>query len=229
MRTKMALAVLAASTLAAGNMSAFGGVLKSESTPATSEAQTEEASAAEDEAQTVSIETSEYYFGKINVPYADFYYGEINHVQPEALEDAAAGQYDAEDKVTAAVLTGNAVIPCVCGACFQCFNNGKQKHTVGGFELYRAVRVQKACIQIFIKVGEHGAVFHVMAVNNQVGAIRITSAVKERHAALAVLAVEITAEIFLRVVRCVHNGITDACAVDAQPAEAVAVCGNERR
>ena len=94
MRTKMALAVLAASTLAAGNMSAFGGVLKSESTPATSEAQTEEASGAEDEAQTVSIETSEYYFGKINVPYADFYYGEINHVQPEALEDAAAGQYD---------------------------------------------------------------------------------------------------------------------------------------
>lgn len=42
MRTKMALAVLAASTIAAGNMSAFGGVLKSESTPATSEAQTEE-------------------------------------------------------------------------------------------------------------------------------------------------------------------------------------------
>ena len=72
MRTKMALAVLAASTLAAGNMSAFGGVLKSESTPATSEVQTEEASGAEDEAQTVSIETSEYYFGKINVPYADF-------------------------------------------------------------------------------------------------------------------------------------------------------------
>ena len=99
MRTKMALAVLAASTLAAGNMSAFGGVLKSESTPATSEVQTEEASGAEDEAQTVSIETSEYYFGKINVPYADFYYGEINHVQPEALEDVAAGQYDAEDKV----------------------------------------------------------------------------------------------------------------------------------
>ena len=63
MRTKMALAVLAASTLAAGNMSAFGGVLKSESTPATSEAQTEEASGAEYEAQTVSIETSEYYFG----------------------------------------------------------------------------------------------------------------------------------------------------------------------
>ena len=93
MRTKMALAVLAASTLAAGNMSAFGGVLKSESTPATSEAQTEEASGAEYEAQTVSIETSEYYFGKINVPYADFYYGEINHVQPEALGDAAAGQY----------------------------------------------------------------------------------------------------------------------------------------
>ena len=43
MRTKMALAVLAASTLAAGNMSAFGGVLKSESTPATSEVQTDEA------------------------------------------------------------------------------------------------------------------------------------------------------------------------------------------
>ena len=65
MRTKMALAVLAASTLAAGNMSAFGGVLKSESTPATSEVQTEEASATEDEAQTVSIETSEYYLVRL--------------------------------------------------------------------------------------------------------------------------------------------------------------------
>ena len=119
MRTKMALAVLAASTLAAGNMSAFGGVLKSESTPATSEAQTEEASGAEDEAQTVSIETSEYYFGKINVPYADFYYGEINHVQPEALEDAAAGQYDAEDKVTAAGLREEGIYDSVTSATSQ--------------------------------------------------------------------------------------------------------------
>ena len=32
MRTKMALAVLAASTIAAGNMSAFGGVFKCERT-----------------------------------------------------------------------------------------------------------------------------------------------------------------------------------------------------
>lgn len=119
MRTKMALAVLAASTLAAGNMSAFGGVLKSESTPATSEIQTEEASGAEDEAQTVSIETSEYYFGKINVPYADFYYGEINHVQPEALEDAAAGQYDAEDKVTAAGLREEGIYDSVTSATSQ--------------------------------------------------------------------------------------------------------------
>ena len=119
MRTKMALAVLAASTLAAGNMSAFGGVLKSESTPATSEVQTEEASGAEDEAQTVSIETSEYYFGKINVPYADFYYGEINHVQPEALEDAAAGQYDAEDKVTAAGLREEGIYDSVTSATSQ--------------------------------------------------------------------------------------------------------------
>ena len=119
MRTKMALAVLAASTIAAGNMSAFGGVLKSESAPATSEAQTEEASGAEDEAQTVSIETSEYYFGKINVPYADFYYGEINHVQPEALEDAAAGQYDAEDKVTAAGLREEGIYDSVTSATSQ--------------------------------------------------------------------------------------------------------------
>ena len=100
-------------------MSAFGGVLKSESTPATSEVQTEEASGAEDEAQTVSIETSEYYFGKINVPYADFYYGEINHVQPEALEDAAAGQYDAEDKVTAAGLREEGIYDSVTSATSQ--------------------------------------------------------------------------------------------------------------
>lgn len=80
---------------------------------------TEEASGAEDEAQTVSIETSEYYFGKINVPYADFYYGEINHVQPEALEDAAAGQYDAEDKVTAAGLREEGIYDSVTSATSQ--------------------------------------------------------------------------------------------------------------
>ena len=119
MRTKMALAVLAASTLSSREYERFGGVLKSESTPATSEVQTEEASGAEDEAQTVSIETSEYYFGKINVPYADFYYGEINHVQPEALEDAAAGQYDAEDKVTAAGLREEGIYDSVTSATSQ--------------------------------------------------------------------------------------------------------------
>ncbi len=119
MRTRMVLAVLAASTLAAGNMSAFGSILKSESAPATSEAETEGASDAEEQAPAVSIETSEYYFGKIDVPYADFYYGEINKVQPEALEDAAAGQYDVEDKVTAAGLREEGIYDSVTSATSQ--------------------------------------------------------------------------------------------------------------
>ena len=79
-RAKLAMAVLAATTLTAGSISAFG----------------------EEQTQETSIETSEYYFAKIDVPYADFYYGEIEKVQPEALENAAAGQYDVEDQVTAA-------------------------------------------------------------------------------------------------------------------------------
>lgn len=56
---------------------------------------------------------------RINVPYADFYYGEINHVQPEALEDAAAGQYDAEDKVTAAGLREEGIYDSVTSATSQ--------------------------------------------------------------------------------------------------------------
>ena len=49
-----------------------------------------------------TIDTSAYYFGVLNVPYADFYYGEINHLQPEALEAGAKGQYDVSDVVEAA-------------------------------------------------------------------------------------------------------------------------------
>ena len=59
--------------------------------------------ASEEEVETASaIEESEYYFGVLDVPYADFYYGEINHVEPESLEEGAAGKYDTEDVVTAA-------------------------------------------------------------------------------------------------------------------------------
>ena len=58
--------------------------------------------AGDEEGQTsFAIEESEYYFGVLDVPYADFYYGEINHVEPESLEDGAAGQYDVEDIVGA--------------------------------------------------------------------------------------------------------------------------------
>lgn len=101
MTSKIVLAVLAAGTMTAGSMNGLGTtVLKSESVPASSEAEGSEEKVVIE--PSVSIETSEYYFGKINVPYADFYYGEINKVLPENLENASAGQYDAEDKVTAA-------------------------------------------------------------------------------------------------------------------------------
>ncbi len=105
MAARVVLAVLAAGTMAAGSMNCFAGVVsKNETTPSTSEeASSEEVSSeAAKESSAVTIDTSKYYFGKINVPYADFYYGEINKVEPEALEDGAEGQYDVEDKVTAA-------------------------------------------------------------------------------------------------------------------------------
>lgn len=79
MTVKTVLAVLAAGTMATGNVNALA-----------------------NEVSEIEIETSQYYFGKIDVSYADFYYGEINKVEPESLEDAQEGRYDAEDKVTAA-------------------------------------------------------------------------------------------------------------------------------
>ncbi len=57
----------------------------------------------------------------------------------------------------------------------------------------------------------------IVTVNNEVGALKVAPSVKERHTALAVLAVEVAAEIFLRIGRCVHNGITDVCAVNREP------------
>ncbi len=42
---------------------------------------------------------NELLYGTLNLTYADFYYGEINNVEPET--DAAKGQYDVADKVTA--------------------------------------------------------------------------------------------------------------------------------
>lgn len=102
MTARVVLAALAASTtVASGNVAGLRNIaLKSEE--ASTEALTEEVSSEAEAEAEVSIDTDEYYFGKLDVPYADFYYGEIEKVQPEALEDGAEGQYDAEDKVTAA-------------------------------------------------------------------------------------------------------------------------------
>ena len=60
MTVKTALAILAAGTMATGNVNALA-----------------------NEVSEIEIETSQYYFGKIDVSYADFYYGEINKVEPE--------------------------------------------------------------------------------------------------------------------------------------------------
>ena len=65
-----------------------------------------------------------------------------------------------------------------------------------------------------------------MTVNNEVGALEVASSVEERHTALAVLAVKVAAEIFLRIVRGVHNGIGDIRAVNTQPSDTVRICGN---
>ena len=57
--------------------------------------------------------------------------------------------------------------------------------------------------------------------------MEVAPSVKERHTALAVLAVEVSAEIFLRIGRCVHYGITDVCAVNREPPDAIGVFRDE--
>lgn len=125
MTARVVLAALAASTtVASGNIASLGNItLKSKeasseaaSEEASSEAESEEASSEAESEEAVSIDTDEYYFGKIDVPYADFYYGEINKVAPEALEDGEEGQYDAEDKVTAAGLREEGIYDAVTSA-----------------------------------------------------------------------------------------------------------------
>lgn len=102
MTGKMMLAMLAAGTMAAGNLNGIGGVvLKSETTQ---------------ESDSSAIDMDAYYFAKIDVPYADFYYGEINQIDPEAAGDGEQGQYDAEDKVTAAGLREEGVYDAVTSA-----------------------------------------------------------------------------------------------------------------
>lgn len=136
------------------------------------------------------------------------------------------GLYSPNSNTRATNLINRTELPWVCGIRFQHLGHGKQKHTVGGFQPYRAVCVQKIGIQIFLQIGEHRTVFHVVTVDNEIGALDIAPPVKERHSALAVFAVEVSAEIFLRIGRCVHNGITDVCAVDTQPSDTVRICGN---
>ena len=131
-----------------------------------------------------------------------------------------------EDEVSA-VLAGYAVIPSVRGVCFQHLGYGVITAAVHSFKLYGPVCVQKLYVHIFFEIGEHRTVFHVVTVDNEIGVLEVAPSVKERHTALAVLAVEAAAEIFLRIGRCVHNGIADACAVNTQPPDAVGVFRNE--
>ena len=126
-----------------------------------------------------------------------------------------------------AVLGGNAVIPSVRGVCFQHLGYDKGLYSVCGFKFYGPVCIQKISVHIPFEVGEHCAVSHIVTVNNEVGALEVAPSVKERHTALAVLAVEVSAEIFLRIGRCVHNGIADVCAVNREPPDAVGVFCNE--
>ena len=72
---------------------------------------------------------------------------------------------------------------------------------------------------------EHGAVFHMMAVNNGVSAgwVEGTSGIDKKHTADIIIAVEVLAQIVLRVIRGVHDGIVDIGAFNGKPADEILI------
>ena len=127
-----------------------------------------------------------------------------------------------------AVLAGYAVIPRVCDIGFPHLGYGEGLHSVCGFKFHGPVCVQKISVHILFEIGEHRTVSHIVTVDNEVGALKVAPPVKERYAALTVLPVKAAAEIFLRFFRRVHDGVTDICSVNREPADAVGVFRNER-
>ena len=73
------------------------------------------------------------------------------------------------------------------------------------------------------QAAEHGAVAHMMAVDQRGAAVGGTVAVHEEHAALGIIAVEIHMEVGIVIAGSVHDGIVDHGVLDLQPAEEIGV------
>lgn len=81
------------------------GMMALSSLTACSETDTQETStenAVESTADSTVLAERGYLYGTLDLSYADYYYGELSNVEAEEVEMSVAGQYDAENKVTAA-------------------------------------------------------------------------------------------------------------------------------
>lgn len=96
----------------------------------------------------------------------------------------------------------------------------QQDHRIGG---------EASIVQIFSERGEHGSVAHVVTEDDEVVTFERTAVIQKRNAGVAVLLIEVHAQVLLRPFRGVHHGIVHGGVVDGDPADAVAVLTDQKR
>lgn len=101
--------------------------------------------------------------------------------------------------------------------------------TVLRFQQDRRIGGEASIIQIFSERREHGSIAHVVTEDDEVVAFERTAIVQEWNARVAVLLIEVHAQVLLRPFRVVHHGIVHSGVVDGDPADAVAVLTDQKR
>ena len=91
-------------------------------------------------------------------------------------------------------------------------------------ELWEKAKVllkEEISLAEFVQGSEHASVAHVVAVDDRVirRQLDVAVAVQERYAFKSVALVEITVQVEFRIVRRIHHGEIDRCAVDEDPAD----------
>ena len=102
-------------------------------------------------------------------------------------------------------------------------------HTVLRFQQDRRIGSKASLVQIIFERREHGSVAHVVTKDDEVVAAECTAVIQERNAGVAVLLIEVHAQILLRPFRGVHHGIVHGGVVDGDPSDAVAVLIDQKR
>ena len=97
------------------------------------------------------------------------------------------------------------------------------------FQQDRRIGGEASIVQIFSERGEHGSVAHVVTEDDEVVAFERTAVIQKRNAGVAVLLIEVHAQVLLRPFRGVHHGIVHSGVVDGDPADAVAVLTDKKR